>query len=202
MDITNLIQISDKAVVVGYSGSGKTTFMKHYIKHSKLTPMYIIDPIGNFSPNVSWKNYNYSGIIPCADNIKNHTCIKMHDINQFETFVWYLSNKKEKWFLVVDEIDRFLDIYPAPFYSKRYLEEGRNWGRGGMFSVRRIGFLNKSILGNARYLIMFRINNLSDMKYLMSIVDIPYDLQFSDEHSFYVFDLFKSENLGEFKINP
>ncbi len=199
-DFISIIDISDKVVVIGYSGSGKTTFMNHFIAHSTIVPMYIIDPIGNFSPIPKWENYDYSGIVPCHQKIKEHTCIKMHDSNQFEGLIWYLSTKKPQWFLVVDEIDRYIDVYPPLYHTQRYLEEGRNYGRGGMFSVRRVGFLNKSILSNAHYLVLFRILNYNDMKYLMSITDIPNDLTYSNEHSFYIIDLFRSENLGEFLI--
>ncbi|MEM3845601.1 MAG: hypothetical protein QXV17_08245 [Candidatus Micrarchaeaceae archaeon] len=193
----DLFDISDKIVVIGYSGSGKTYFMKKFIEYSNIKPMYIIDPIGNFSPNPSWKNFDYSGIVPCSYPDDNHICIKMNNTAQFEALIKYLSYKKGEWFLVVDEIDRFLDVYPAPYYAKRYLEEGRNYGRGGIFSVRRLGFLNKSILSNAHYLVMFKVNNTSDLKYLSSMIDIPLNkLNFSQLHSFYVFDLHKSENLG------
>jgi energy-coupling factor transporter ATP-binding protein EcfA2 len=199
-DITTIINISDKVVVIGHSGSGKTTLMNHFITHSTLKPMYIIDPIGNFSPIPKWENYDYSGVVPCNKNIKGHICIKMHDSQQFEGLIYYLSSKKPEWFLIVDEIDRYIDVYPPPYHTQRYLEEGRNYGRGGMFSVRRVGFLNKSILGNAHYLILFKILNYNDLRYLMSITDIPSNLDYSSEHSFFIFDLFKSENLGEYQI--
>jgi hypothetical protein len=195
------INMDDKVVVVGYSGSGKTTYMRNFVKTTALKPLYIVDPIGNFSPNPSWKNYEFSGVMPCSEKRQGHTCIKLSSTIQLEALIKHLSSKKPKWFLIVDEIDRFLGTSPAPYYIRRYIEEGRNYSRGGMFSVRRIGFLNKSILSNAHYLVMFRLLNKNDKEYLNSIVDFDVmELDYSDPHSFFFFDLQRSENLGEMKI--
>jgi hypothetical protein len=198
--LKNLLRIEDKATVIGHSGSGKTTFMKQYLAITDLRPIFVIDPIGNFSGPPNWKKYEYSGTIPCANRKPGQTCIKLSTPMQLEALVRYLGKKHPQWFLVIDEVDRFTDVNHLDYYTKRYLEEGRNWKRGGMFSVRRLGFLNKSILSNSRFLVMFRVNNASDLKYLSQLVDFPVEMDYSDEHSFYLFDLYRSENLGEYVL--
>lgn len=201
LNLTKKFDQSDKIVVIGFSGSGKSTFMKWFIRNSHFVPMYIVDPLGNFSEKPDWKKFEYAGVMPCKPIIKNHTCIKMTNELQLEAFIAKLSKTKPEWFLVVDEIDRFIGTDSMLYYTERYLEEGRNYNRGGMFSVRRLGFLNKSILSNAHYLIMFRINNKNDKEYLNEMVDFDLrDLKFSDKHSFYVLDLQTSENLGEMML--
>ena len=201
LNLIQKIRMDDKVVVIGFSGSGKTTFMKWFLRNSHFNPMYIIDPMGNFSEKPDWKKFEYSGVMKCNPEIKGHTCIKMNNEIQLEAFIAKISKSKPKFFLIVDEIDRFVGTDTIMYYSERYLEEGRNYDRGGMFSVRRLGFLNKSILSNAHYLIMFRINNKSDVQYLNEMVDFDLkDLKFRDKHSFYVLDLQTSENLGEMML--
>ena len=203
LNLIRKIDMSDKVVVIGFSGSGKTTFMKWFIKNSRFLPMYIVDPLGNFSEKPDWKKFEYSGVMPCKPEIKGHTCIKMTNEVQLEAFVEKISKTKPSWFLIVDEIDRFIGTDTMMYYTERYLEEGRNYNRGGMFSVRRLGFLNKSILSNAHYLVMFKINNKNDKDYLNEMVDFDLkQLTFTNKHSFYVLDLQTSENLGEMILPP
>lgn len=192
------VDISDKVVVIGYSGSGKTTLLDYFVKHGAPTPRYIIDTVNYFSYVPS---YNFSGITKCKSPAKDQICMKLHSEEQFEALLWYLNHKKDRFFLVVDEIDRYTNVNHLHREVKLFLEEGRNFGRGGIFAVRRVGFLNKSILGNSHYLFVFKINNYRDLQYLsmISSVDVL-NLEYHDEHSFYIIDLHTSKVLGEYKV--
>lgn len=192
------IDISDKIVIIGYSGSGKTTLMDFLITHLNLFPCYVVDTV-NYYSEVS--SYDYSGITKCKKPQKNKFCVKMHTENQFEHFVSYLNHKKDKFFIYVDEIDRYCNPLTLKREVKLYLEEGRNFGRGGVFTVRRLGFLNKSILGNAHYLFLFKINNIRDVAYLSGIIgENLQQLEYHKEHSFYIIDLHNSNILGEYSL--
>jgi len=110
-----------------------------------------------------------------------------------------ISNKP--YYLIIDEIDRYTNPNHLMRYTKIYLEEGRNYGQGGLFSVRRIGFLNKSILGNSKYVYIFKTNNVNDKNYLTNITGLNFNnLSWKNSHSFHVFDLLSSEYIGEFLL--
>lgn len=194
------INISDKIVIIGYSGSGKTYLLDYLLEHElkQINPLYVVDTVNYFS---KVESYNYSGVTICNKPRKGQMCVKMHTDIQFEKFLNYLNHNKDSFFLVVDEIDRYTDVHSLENEVKLYLEEGRNFNRGGIFAARRIGFLNKSILGNSHYLFLFKINNASDINYLNSIISINlFELTYTQEHSFYVIDLHLSKILGEFIV--
>lgn len=192
------IDISDKVVILGYSGSGKSTLLGWLLKTIKLRPLYIVDTVNIYSAVPS---YNYSGVTKCNDPAKGKMCLKLHTPEQFEALLTYLNHKKSNFFLAVDEIDRYCDVWHLTTEVKLYLEEGRNFGRGGIFTVRRVGFLNKSILGNAHYLYLFKSNNARDLQYLEQITGLDlFSLKYSQEHAFHVIDLHNSRDLGEFAL--
>lgn len=192
------IDMSDKVVITGYSGSGKTTLLRHIVNTCGLAPMYVVDTVNYFSRVPS---YNYAGVTKCNEPRKGKLCLKLHTEEQFESLMWYLNHKKSQFFMVVDEIDRYCNPMHLQREVKLYLEEGRNFNRGGIFTVRRIGFLNKSILGNAHYLYLFKSNNVRDLQYLTQITGINLmQLNYSTEHAFHVIDLHRSADLGEFSL--
>jgi DNA helicase HerA-like ATPase len=83
-----------------------------------------------------------------------------------------------------------------------FFKEGRNYNHGGMFTVQRIGRLNKEILSNSQYIFMFKLNNKSDLEYLNAI--LPYDAKILSQqlkqHEFYIIDMMNSELIGKFII--
>jgi hypothetical protein len=192
------IDISDKIVIIGYSGSGKTTLMDFLITTLPIRPIYVVDTV-NFYSEVP--DYNYSGVTKCKKPAKDKICVKMHSEETFEAFVRYLNHTKSQFFIYVDEIDRYCNPYTLSREVKLYFEEGRNFGRGGCYTVRRVGFLNKSILGNAHYLFLFKINNMRDLAYIGGITGQNIQaLQYHSEHSFYIIDLHQSKILGEYSL--
>jgi len=193
---------SDKASLIGMSGSGKTTLMKYLIDNSKYKNAFIIDTVNYFINLIKAHiDIDFSGIV---GKYHNYSILKIHSEIQLEGFIRYLrkSLANKPYFLIIDEIDRYTNPNHLMKYTKIYLEEGRNYGQGGIFSVRRIGFLNKSILGNSKYLYVFKINNMNDKNYLSNITGLNFNsLEWKDSHSFHVFNLLSSEYLGEFILN-
>lgn len=199
-----LPDISDKIIIIGHSGSGKTVLMDYIIEHLafKLTKnrcLYIVDSANQLS---KVPNYNYRGETECNRPHANKYCVKLHTPDDLEALITALNHKnKLEFFLTIDEVDRFTGPNTIMPETKLYLEEGRNFNRGGLFSVRRVGLLNKSIFSNAHYLYLFKINNKADRDYLGTILDTNIsDLDYHNEHSFFVFDLYNTKNLGEFLI--
>jgi len=194
-------QQPDKATIIGMSGSGKTTLMKYIIDHSNYKNGFIIDTVNYFSNLINSRfDIDYSGII---GKYHNYSIVKIHSELQLEGLIRYLRKKlpNRPYFLIIDEIDRYTNPNHLMRYTKIYLEEGRNYNQGGLFSVRRIGFLNKSILGNSKFIYIFKTNNVNDKNYLSNITGLNFNnLEWSNSHSFHVFNLLSSEYLGEFLL--
>jgi len=190
----------DKITIIGHSGAGKTTLMGWLIENKMKTfqNVYIVDTVNRFS-NVP--SLDYVGVTKCKKQYANITCIKLHTEIQFEALIYYLSSHFSKFFVAVDEIDRYVSIYRLYPEVKLWLEEGRNFDRGGLFTVRRVGFLNKSILGNSHYLFLFKMNIATDLDYISQITGVNVsNLQYHGEHSFYIIDLYKTKILGETEL--
>ena len=191
----------DKVVIIGHSGSGKTYLLDYLLKHppiSKFKPIFIVDTVNIFSyvPDMY-----YTGITRCKNPRKGQYCVKIHNDTQLEALIWYLSHTVPSFYLAVDEIDRYVAPRRILQETKLWLEEGRNFNRGGIFTVRRVAFLNKSILGNAHYLYLFKMLIKTDQEYIETITGIPVsDLQYHNVHSFYLIDLYKSKMIGEFMV--
>jgi len=195
-------QQPDKATIIGMSGSGKTTLMKYIIDHSNYKNGFIIDTVNYFSNLInSHFDIDYSGI---TGKYHNYNIVKIHSEIQLEGLIRYLRKTipNNPYFLIIDEIDRYTNPNHLLRYTKIYLEEGRNYNQGGLFSVRRIGYLNKSILGNSKYVYVFKTNNVNDKNYLSNITGLNFNnLEWKNSHSFHIFNLLSSEYLGEFLLN-
>jgi len=192
---------SEKATIIGMSGSGKTTLMKYIIDHTYYKNAFIIDTVNYFSNLIEARfPIDFSGVI---GKYKTYTIIKIHSELQLEGLIRYFRKTlpDNPYFLIIDEIDRYTNPNHLMRYTKIYLEEGRNYNQGGLFSVRRIGFLNKSILGNSKYVYVFKTNNVNDKNYLSNITGLNFNnLTWKNSHSFHVFDLLSSEYIGEFLL--
>ena len=190
----------DKITIIGHSGAGKTTLMGWLIenKMKNFQNVYIVDTVNRFSHVPS---LNYVGVTKCKKQYPNITCVKIHTEIQFEALIYYLSRHFSNFFVAVDEIDRYVSIYRLYPETKLWLEEGRNFDRGGLFTVRRVGFLNKSILGNSHYLFLFKMNIATDLDYISQITGVNVsNLQYHGEHSFYIIDLYQTKILGETEL--
>jgi hypothetical protein len=104
------------------------------IDHYDFKPMIVFDTTHKFSivPKM-----NHVGITRCKKPREGKICLKIHTPEQLEAVIEKLNNGDSPFFLVIDEIDRFTSPNTLLPETKLYLEEGRNWNRGGVFSVRR-----------------------------------------------------------------
>ena len=189
----------DKSVIVGHSGAGKTTLLKYLIDNSSFQNGYIVDTVGYFQKSLNLKASIYdTGVI---GKYKDYRVLKLQNDLQLNGIIRYLNKAGKPYFLFLDEVDRYSSPTSLQPDIKLFLEEGRNFNQGGIFTIRRVGFLNKSIIGNSHYLYLFKANIDRDKTFIQSITGLDIiTLKYNHDHSFYVFDLFRSENLGEFLL--
>lgn len=193
---------SDKVVIVGYSGAGKSTLLKYFINVvcRQFTNLVVVDPTAKFS---KLQKKEYIGVVPCLDPRKGKICVKLHDPADMEKLVRVLNRTYDPAFLVIDEVDGYINPFVLPRQFGLFSEQGRNWSQGGIFTVRRIGALNKSILSNTHYLVMFQVRNARDRQYLKGMLDIDLDRMLSSlgEHDFWIIDMHISRALGKYRLN-
>lgn len=193
------LDVSDKVCMIGYSGSGKTTLMKWLIGHLKF-PMLVIDTTSNFTYR---KNIRYKGALVPLPELKNKDkkFVKIQSDAELEQLIKKINdNDRLNLWLCVDEIDQYTDVYNLEPETSLYFQQGRNYGHGGMFSVRQVGRLNKQVLSNSHYLFLFRIYNKNDLDYISQIIgmDVKPLVQSLDLHQFAIIDLQSTSILGTY----
>lgn len=195
------IDQSDKVVIVGYSGAGKSTLLQYFIDVvcRNFHNLVIVDPTAKFS---KLQKKEFIGVVPCLNPRKGKICVKLHDPEDMEKLVRVLNRTYDPAFLVIDEVDGYINPFVLPRQFGLFSEQGRNWSQGGIFTVRRIGALNKSILSNTHYLVLFQIRNARDRQYLKGMLDVDLDRMLSalGEHDFYMIDMHMSQVLGKFRL--
>ena len=194
------INYQDKICIIGYSGSGKSTLTKYFVKSLYPMKMVIVDPISLFSEK---KPIDYTGIVTCLNPSKNKVCVKIHTDEQLDKIINNINHTYSKMILVVDEIDNYIDTHFMLDQTSKYFQQGRNYGHGGIFTVRQVGRLNKQILSNSHYLFLFKIFNKNDIIYLESITGLPLADKINSLplHNFLIIDLWNSEIKGNFILN-
>ena len=193
--------VSDKILILGYSGSGKTTLLEYFVNYYfvNFPHIVIIDSVYRFS---KLRDRFYFGITQCNNPKPNKICVHVRNKGEFERVVFTLNRYPYPVFLIVDEIDQYIDPYSLPFEFGLYSEQGRNWNQGGIFTARRLGSVHKSIFSNAHYLILFKIINKMDLQYLKSVLDFDVDELNNEigEHEFYLIDLHLSRLEGKYVL--
>ena len=203
------IKQQDKIVVLGTSGCGKTTLMNYIVDNmvDKFPNVVVIDLVGNFSTN---KEIRKVGKVPCINPRPSKACIRLLTEEQLDRTMHTLIDVPEPLFVVLDEVDVF--IKPQHMMPEMYLyvEVGRNWNKGGMYALRQVGRLNKNILSNSHYLILFRLYNRADIEYLDSLLSVGVGkrglktaelISVLDDHEFWIIDLHHSKPLGVYTLD-
>lgn len=188
------IDISNKICIIGYSGAGKSTLLEYLIRKLNFNKI-IIDTTNKFTKKVKIR---YKGMLIPKKYIKNAVAYKIQNENDLDIICRNINDYESvPVFLVVDEIDNFTDTHSLSPEFMLYIQQGRNYNHGGVFTVRQVGLLNKQILSNSNYLFLFKIFNKSDIDYLCSItgMNLREPINRLSSHDFYVIDLVNSKIL-------
>ena len=203
------IKQQDKIAVLGTSGCGKTTLMNYIVDNviDRFPNVVVIDLVGNFSKN---REIRKVGKVPCKNPRPSKACLRILNEDQLDETMKTLIDVPEPLFIVLDEVDVF--VKPQKMLPEMYLytQVGRNWDKGGMFAVRQVGRLNKNILSNSHYLILFKLYNKSDIDYLDTILSVGIGrrglgtkdlLSVLDDYEFWLIDLHHSKPLGVYRLD-
>ena len=198
------IRSDDKISIVGYSGAGKTLLLEYFINNvvNQFPNLVVVDPVSRFSQKT---NIRFRGKVECLHPSPNKICMKLQSEEDLEEVCKTINDiDTEPAFLIVDEIDRFVDVHSMLSETSMFFQQGRNYQHGGMFTVRQVGKLNKEVFSNSHYLILFKVYNKSDIEYLTDVLPLKFVRMIPQlsEHSFFLIDLRMSKLLGEYIYLP
>jgi energy-coupling factor transporter ATP-binding protein EcfA2 len=167
------IRYDEGVVLLGKRGSGKTSAIRFLI--TKLLKSYnftILDSLGNYADLDGQENIDYHTIIPSdTDEV---TQIIDEALEQGDRMV------------VIDEIDLYSIKKNTGLYD--LINLGRNFGVGYIAASRRTASIDKSILANARWIIVFQHILPQDLEVLTDWFSLPEE-KFRDlqEHEVLIF---------------
>lgn len=199
------LQPSDKIGLLGMSGSGKTYLMSYLIKnYFKNVKKYVIDPVGYFS---IIKDVYQVGKSQLKNEYKdcNLTALRFNNPDSLDNLCWVFNRYNKPMVLFIDEINNYISINPyIPQHLKIYVNSGRNFNHGLVYSTQRIGLLNNNVFSNTNYIFYFKLGNTNDLRELNNL--LPFDFFKLDntldknKHNFYLIDKNNNELYGIYSI--
>jgi len=124
-----------------------------------------VDPVGHLAAIPPL------GKVKTKCKVKAKECLHLRTPSEFNALIRIIVENRLPIFLAVDEIDHYIPPRGIDYYVHIWLQEGRNFEEGGLFTVRQVGLLNKELLSNAQKLVLFEIRNTNDIKYLQGMLD-------------------------------
>lgn len=147
------IKSSDKVLIVGVTGSGKTTLAKALINSCKQYNFVLLDSL-----------YDY-------DTLNKNTNVKIININHGDQqrFIEIIKSLfgKVKCMLVVDEADAFMPSrINLDIWIKRLIHISRHVQLGYLFITRRLSNLHTDAVSQANKIFIFKLWSRADVDYL------------------------------------
>jgi DNA helicase HerA-like ATPase len=173
---------TDILIVAGERGTGKSTLAMHF---ARMFPRYVVyDALGE---------YGEKGF----ENVYVPTSAEPEEFEMFCSKCWDLGNIM----IVVDEAETFMPegrkLTPSAF---KIIMQGRHRNIGMIVTTKRIAELKKTVVSQAKYVILFRHFLPSDIDYIRTFTgNRAYELKDLKDHRFMVYSL--GEFNGPFKIN-
>lgn len=164
--LTPNLKPDDKVLIIGRTGCGKTTLVKHLL--SSIKKYIIYDTVGE-----------YGDLAPEAENLLEffeyieaqeprlvYFTDRDSEFDKICRIVYALS----KTYFVVDEIDNFCKSNYTPDYLTKVIRYGRKYNIGLIFVTRRPAEVSRLLTSQASKIISFTQHEPNDIKYLAPII--------------------------------
>lgn len=154
----------DKVVFCGQSGTGKTTLERSIL--SRYKRVLVFDPDDEYEeyPDIRTlkkdQEVTHCRYIPDTD--------KPEELEEIAKLVW----RKQNTLLMISEAEIYLPVYRGllPWMFK-LINRGRRRNIGCIADTRRVANLNKTVVGLAEWIVIFRHTLPNDLKYLREFVN-------------------------------
>lgn len=173
---------TDIIVISGERGTGKSTLAMYF---ARMFPRYVVyDALGE---------YQEKGF----ENVYIPGSSESYEFERFCKACWEVENIM----VVIDEAETFMpEGRNFPEHAFKIVMQGRHRNIGMIVTTKRIAELKKTIVSQAKYVILFRHFLRNDIDYIRSFAgDRAYELKDLKDFRFMVYSL--GQMSGPFKVN-
>jgi len=173
---------TDIILASGERGTGKSTAAMYF---ASMFPRYVVyDALGE---------YMQEGF----ENVYIPNSADSEEFDRFGTYVWAVGNMM----VVIDEAETFMPegkvLAPSMF---RIIMQGRHKDLGMICTTKRIAELKKTLVSQAKYILLFRHFLRNDVEYIRAFAgDRAYELKNLKDHRFMLYSM--GELTGPYILN-
>lgn len=171
----NLAGKPSVTLVLGSSGTGKSTFVTTYLIRSKFACRFLFDPMGEWSQRLKLplatkvfdiQEQMMTGWV-CYDPTEDWGADTQEGFRFFCDFVKLASTKFQgRKVFVVDEVQDYMTPQSMPGELGIIVQAGRKWELESVFTSQRINQLNGALLNQATEHVVFSLGSDNDLKRL------------------------------------
>ena len=144
------LKISNRIVVAGIPGSGKSTFARYLASHC-------LPPQGQTEPNLMIIDpLNQYGVFDELIGDGYRFVPERQDIQDLERICRHLCGVSNHMLLIEECEDYIYQGVSLPPYTYKVIRQGRNWGIGLMGVSQRIQEVDKKFVDRANHLFLFK----------------------------------------------
>lgn len=162
------------ALVVGKSGSGKSTFAYSYLWHAQdVACRFVFDDTGQCAARIGWPHSSTANEVEAALQTRrvNFNPHRMFRGRLKDAFRWFCrwafeasQRGRGRKIVFVDEIWRFQDRNDIPVELASIAQAGRAEGIELVSATQHPHLVNASITGNLTELVCFKLDDSADLK--------------------------------------
>lgn len=171
----NLAGKPSVTLVLGSSGTGKSTFVTTYLLRSEFACRFLFDPLGEWAQRLGLP-LALSVLDIQTQMLSGWVCYDPSEMwggstqDGFEFFCEFVRLSCERFdgrkVLVVDEIQDYLTTQSMPRCLALLVQAGRKWGVESVFTSQRLNQLNGALLNQATETVVFSLGSDNDLRRL------------------------------------
>lgn len=151
---------TDVITVAGQRNSGKTTWIRKFLQHIAF-PYIIFDPNDEYGACDGFPDFKYR-YVPEDDSLE--------EFERFMRIVWNKGNV----FVVIDEAEQFMNDPWTRFngvsHAAKITRRGRHKNIGLLACTRAIAELNKNVIRQSNYMVLYYHQEPNELKYLSKFI--------------------------------